>query len=195
MKNKSTYNNKESKELGYQIPDNYFENFERTLFDRIQSEENIEKHSKELGFNVPEGYFEDSQERIIAKTTENKGRVIYLTKSRLLTAISIAASFVLLFTIYNYIDWNSNLSSVNIVLTDEQINEDALLNAILVEDSKLVDYVDSYVINDLLIQDILTNFIDLDDTTLSLLFEKDSTIDTFLDEYVEDLILEEIQLN
>ena len=92
---------------------------------------------------------------------------------------------------YNYNSVFKN-SEKTIAISNDHLIHDALLNSMFIEDAKIEEYVDCYVVNELLIQDVLTNFIDLDDTTLSLLFEKDTTIDAYLDKYVTELLLEEI---
>ncbi len=83
---------------GFDIPDDYFEEFETRLFNRI----NIELLPKDSGFKVPEGYFNEIDKKIIdqVKKPINKTKVIsILSRKTILYAASIAAVAVLIFSL------------------------------------------------------------------------------------------------
>ena len=85
---------------GFDIPNQYFEEFESRLFDRI----NIELLPKSSGFKVPEGYFNELEKQIIhqVKKPINKTKVIsILSRKTILYAATIAALAVLIFSIVN----------------------------------------------------------------------------------------------
>lgn len=83
---------------GFDLPNDYFEEFENRLFNRI----NIEMLPKDSGFKAPEGYFNELDKRIIdqVKKPINKTKVIsILSRKTILYAASIAAIAVLIFSI------------------------------------------------------------------------------------------------
>ncbi len=85
---------------GFDIPNDYFEEFENRLFNKI----NIELLPKGSGFKVPEGYFNEVDERIIhqVKKPINKIKVISIvSRKTILYAATIAAVAVLIFSIVN----------------------------------------------------------------------------------------------
>lgn len=85
---------------GFDIPNQYFEEFESRLFDRI----NIELLPKSSGFKVPQGYFNELEKQIIhqVKKPINKTKVIsILSRKTILYAATIAALAVLIFSIVN----------------------------------------------------------------------------------------------
>ena len=94
MKNKN-----EKYHSGFTTPDNYFENFEDKLFDRL-NEEQLPENS---GFRVPEGYFKGLEDRVmeLVHTTETKPKVIPLITKRFIGIAAVAACVVLIVTIFN----------------------------------------------------------------------------------------------
>lgn len=85
---------------GFDIPNDYFEEFENRLFNKI----NIELLPKDSGFKVPEGYFNEVDEKIIhqVKKPINKIKVISIvSRKTILYAATIAAVAVLIFSIVN----------------------------------------------------------------------------------------------
>jgi cell division protein FtsL len=85
---------------GFDIPNDYFEEFENRLFNKI----NIEFLPKDSGFKVPEGYFNEVDEKIIhqVKKPINKIKVISIvSRKTILYAATIAAVAVLIFSIVN----------------------------------------------------------------------------------------------
>lgn len=83
---------------GFKVPENYFENFETRLFEKINSE----GLPKESGFRVPEGYFENLEDRVIQKlyASENQPKVIRLNSKRTLAyVIAIAACLALIISV------------------------------------------------------------------------------------------------
>ncbi len=128
---------------GFKTPENYFENFEKQLFSKIE-EVNLPKSA---GFKVPTGYFESLEEKVLlnAIPSEKSRKVISLFSNRKLGYVAaIAACLVLCFmlfkpnhsisedfnslqmaTIENYInDGNLNLDiyDVTTIFNDEDIS-------------------------------------------------------------------------
>ena len=83
---------------GFKVPENYFENFEAQLFDKIKSEE----LPMDSGFRVPEGYFENLEDSIFNKlyVSERRSKVIKLnSKMTLAYVLAIAACLALIISV------------------------------------------------------------------------------------------------
>lgn len=83
---------------GFKVPDNYFDNFEAQLFDKMQTE----ALPKDSGFRAPEGYFESLDDIIVEKlfTSEKRPKVIRLNSKRTVAyVIAIAACLALIITV------------------------------------------------------------------------------------------------
>lgn len=106
---------------GFDLPKDYFEEFERRLFNRI----NIESLPKESGFKVPTGYFKEVDKSIIASIEKPKTTKVIsiVSKKTLLYAISIAACAVLIFSIINFNDEVITISDIDLSTIETYIEE------------------------------------------------------------------------
>lgn len=79
-KNKFTYN----PNSGFNVPENYFEDFETKLLDSLSLEPQLGTIEKDSGFRVPSDYFETLESKIFAgiENSESKGKIIPIYKSR-----------------------------------------------------------------------------------------------------------------
>ena len=85
---------------GFDLPNDYFKEFEKRLFDRI----NIESLPKDSGFTTPKKYFDELDNRISHRVnqTNNTTKVISIvSRKTILYAASIAAIAILIFSITN----------------------------------------------------------------------------------------------
>jgi hypothetical protein len=148
------------KHTGYKVPKDYFKTFEDRLFSKIETTE-----TAQTGFKVPEGYFNSLEDQLLNKINAQKnpsnrtGKVISLFKSKkILWAVSVAASLVLVFSLINtnkttineistteiadYITNNESDFTESIILT--YINEDEITQltekTTLINDQTLEDY-------------------------------------------------------
>ena len=116
---------------GFKSPENYFEDFEDRLFNKLSED----KLPKESGFKVPEGYFDQLDQSLIlnAKNSEKKTKVIPLLSWKTLSyAVAIAACAIIIFSI---VPSNNSIQSI------DTINVAAIENYI--EDGNLIiDYTD-----------------------------------------------------
>lgn len=92
-----------NKGTGFKTPPDYFDALENQIMNRIK----LEKESiKKNPFAVPDDYFDSLEETIRKKTTQNtagKPKVISLkTPNFIKYAASIAAAFLLIFSIYHF---------------------------------------------------------------------------------------------
>ncbi len=152
------------------IPENYFDDFQDRLFDKIEGLEetpilnSIQERGD--GFKVPEGYFETASDRILNKV-EVAPKVVNLFRSKSLRYISSIAASVLiclmgysLFTdegrelefedVQAYLDndlmdYNSYELAELLLLENDQLND---INELNFQDDTVIDYLadqtDSY---------------------------------------------------
>ncbi len=135
-----------SKKTPFKIPSNYFEDFETSFLSKERKKE------KDLRFITPIRYFEEI-EKIIFQRIRNTRRVIYLNR-----AMRIAASFTLLFVLFNDImekkEWQEmpiTETYLNTQLYDSETLETFYLindEAISFEDNLSLDTMDSYALLD-----------------------------------------------
>lgn len=89
------------KDSKYNIPDNYFEDFQERLKVQLEFEE-IVGSEKPSVFNVPENYFDVLSQKLtqIPEKTKQTPKIIKLKSPYLLwTVAGIAATFILLFSL------------------------------------------------------------------------------------------------
>lgn len=85
-----------NKNSEFKIPDNYLENFNDALLDKIAAKEESNLPNKD-GFAVPEGYFNTLHENITARLKDAPTKVIPLKsyKKYYYSAIAVAATLLL----------------------------------------------------------------------------------------------------
>lgn len=90
------------KNSGFKLPENYLENFNDSLLDKISSQEEIKLPNKD-GFTVPKDYFKTLHKNISDKLEDTPTKVIPLKsyKKYYYSAIA-AAAIVLLFVGINF---------------------------------------------------------------------------------------------
>lgn len=132
--------------------------------------EEIEKDHKELlGLTIPEGYFQTSKTEVLEKVTPKKGSIINFkrTKVRVLLPIAAAVALLIALTVFelNPLDSFKNVPSI----VSDTINEikdkhlansnsvdlfnDVSLASLFVEDEELDDFVDAYVIDQIILKE------------------------------------------
>ncbi|WP_372746634.1 hypothetical protein [Lutibacter sp.] len=197
MKKDSKHKSPQNKStLGFKIPSGYFETFQQEIFEKIAEENKQKEQQQKLGFKVPENYFETSKKEILELTETKKGKVInFITLNKWLVG-SIAAAIALLITLSVFnnfsLETNNQMAVINNI---EAINleNDAILNSILENDANVNEYMETYVLNELVVKDALKNFISWDARELEVLFIEDSKLNNYIDALViEDLIIDDI---
>lgn len=93
---------KVKKSDSFQVPDGYFTELPDKVMARIEAEEKVaqvlEKYHNGPSFSVPDGYFAALPDQVMARIgAAEKSRLLF--RRRLITAISVAASLVLVFGI------------------------------------------------------------------------------------------------
>ncbi len=128
-----------------------------------------EKHSKELGLKVPDNYFSVSKSTILNKVSEEK-KVKRLIFKRERMVWMAAASIALIFTITVFkTNVFSTIDKAQAVVIDTieqlknevkampELNEDndILIASLFVEDSKVEDFVNEYVLEEIVNKELL----------------------------------------
>ncbi len=107
---------------GFDLPKNYFEDFEDRLFIKLSED----KLPKESGFGIPDGYFDQLEDRVLKRVTvsEEQGKVIPLFSRRTLAyAVAIAACAVLVFSLVNNNNTINNIETIEISSIESYIEE------------------------------------------------------------------------
>lgn len=126
--------------------------------------EKIKKtHKKELGLNVPSDYFSNSKRDILNQVSNSKVKVLY-TKRNFLLPIAAAVALIITLTVFK----PSVFSSFNNVpaIVSDTINkfntknladennllsvEDVSVAALFVEDDKIDEFADNYVLESII---------------------------------------------
>ena len=124
---------------GFKVPKDYFENFE----DSIMSQTSLNEKVSGSGFNVPQDYFDTVEEEILSKVSQKDSvKVISLfNKKTILYVSSIAATFALMFSIFNSnseLDFDSiETTTIESYLNNEDFESNEL--AALFNDTDFLD--------------------------------------------------------
>jgi len=153
-------------------------------------------HKEKLGLEIPDGYFSKSKLDILNAIPKEEGnkQTLFWLKPRF--AYPIAASIVLLISITFL--WQNNTPETNLEVSDiekiEMFNMDFssdefLVTSLLIEDSKMDQFVDAFIMKEIIIEaDISAQ--KLENIFINSLFIDDSLIDS----YTQNSILENIIL-
>lgn len=110
----------------FKTPQGYFENFENTLFGRLQ----VESFPKSSGFKTPDGYFNQLENRIVAEeiASRKQSKVIRLFPREYYGyAAAIAAIFILGISIFISNEKPNNPKNIQMASIEAYI-EDGNLN-------------------------------------------------------------------
>ena len=136
--------------------------------------EDIDKNHEELlGYQVPDDYFSTSKKEILDKVTAKKGKSIRLLSGNLKIMLPIAAAIALLITLTVFKpnvfpsihDIPSIVSDTIKKIKNNNLAEDSFINlsndvsiaSLFVEDEALDDFVDDYVIDQIILEELAIN--------------------------------------
>lgn len=138
----------------------------------LKDKETAKKHSKELGMSVPSNYFQNSKKRILESIIEEKSVAHISNKKAKYTWIAVAATIAVLIsvTIFNEVIFktattnivsdtlnnikNTEFNEENLVLLN---SDDIMVTSLFVEDSKLDEFIDAHVLEEIIEDDLLLN--------------------------------------
>lgn len=160
MKNEKLHN----KQNPFKVPENYFENFENRMLDKVKNNNTVTLPKHE-GFSVPEDYFDNVTNTILAKTIDqptkkNNHNIWYYAIS------SVAAIAIVAFSIISFSNNKSTINSVASTELENYINNgympfssydigevfeeelDTVTVEIDIDDDSIIDYLSDYAIVD-----------------------------------------------
>ncbi|MDX1830002.1 MAG: hypothetical protein R3342_10700 [Lutibacter sp.] len=120
-------------------------------------------HAEELGLNVPSDYFSNSKHDILNQVSNSKVKVLY-SKRNFLLPIAAAVALIITLTVFKPSVFSSfnNVpaivsDTINKFKTNNLANENNLFNvedvsvaALFVEDDKIDEFVNDYVLEDVI---------------------------------------------
>ena len=105
---------------------------------------------------------------------------------------------ILLLNFYNLTNEKSTIVVAKTEVNKDSfnLNNDAMINSLMLEDENVDGYIENYVLNKLVIDDVISYFVDLNDAKLSTLLVEDIEVDGYLTEFVlDDLLINSINTN
>lgn len=144
-------------DLGFEVPDGYFESMENKLLASLDTKE-------QAGFKVPDGYFENLESRLLTHTKEVEIKVVALNAHKrtwLAPLLAVAALLVIVLTINGLYNKNA-VETTNLASVENDELMEFLLNEPHLEDTATLSYL--YAATDLPVQETLVN--DVEDEEL-----------------------------
>ena len=127
------------------------------------NEKIMKTHEEELGLNVPIDYFSNSKHDILNQVSNSKVKVLY-TKRNFLLPIAAAVALIITLTVFKpsvfssfnnvpaiVSDTISKFNTKNLADENNLLSvEDVSVAALFVEDDKIDEFVDNYVLEDVI---------------------------------------------
>lgn len=157
------------------------------------NKKNTDKHKEMLGMDIPKDYFSKSKTEIlkaVAETPEKEPKVIRMNP---FMRYAVAASVIALISLGVFFTYNNNnpkpipSTVTNIDFSTIQEN-DILINSLLVEDGDMDEFLDAYVVNEIVIKAEESKKA-FDDILIESLFIQDSSLDDYINNQIIDNIL------
>jgi len=105
------------------------------------------KHKQDLGLDIPKDYFSTSKASILAQTVQQQKQSKVVSMYRNVYMWSAVAVVALLFTLSVFNPFSSTL---------EEASDDILIASLLTEESNLDTFVDDFVNDELLTEDVFS---------------------------------------
>ncbi len=162
-----------------------------------QNKKDITKYHKvKLGMDIPEDYFAKSKAAIlnkVIKAEEPKQSVFWLKP---MFAYPMAASIILALALTIWMHNESRPNEVQITNTKDMqlfdsdfLEDDFLVSSLMVPDADMNHFLDSYIINNVLIEAEKSEQ-DLENIFLNSILIEDSLIDSYIDKsLIENIVL------
>jgi len=142
---------------GFKVPDNYLEDFETNLFEKLEIA-SLERKENKSGFQVPADYFDTFEDTIQAKLNKdsNRGKIINLfSKKQLYYACAIAAIFLIVFSTGLWESkQTSDLNNLDYAAIEQYIDEDDMdlnyndISNLIYEEGLIMDDFNSYSLSE-----------------------------------------------
>lgn len=166
----------------------------RFLIDNILKKGLAQSHKEYLGMDIPANYFSKSKNNILKILPMEKQKKRTLFKLKPMFTYPIAATIVLLigFTFWlknNSRDIVQKTSYVEEMNTTHLNSDEFLVSSLLIDDVDVDEFVDDYIVNNIIVEAELSEQ-QLEDVLINSLFIEDSLIDTYVDEsLIENVVL------
>ncbi len=129
-----------------------------------------EMHSEKLGFQVPDGYFSKSKMEILEKVSKQKEqRFGIFSRKRIIWSAAATIAIIVALTVFKP-DAIPSFDNVPVIVSDTidhlQNNnlaqgklkeDDILISSLFVPDSEIDEFVDDYVLEELVYEEVMAN--------------------------------------
>ncbi len=146
--------------------DSKLETGSQTTFDSKMHE----MHSEELGFQVPEDYFSKSKMEILEKVSNQKGESFNIfSQKRIVWSAAATIVIIVALTVFKP-NALPSIDNVPVIVSDTidhlQNNnlaqgklkeDDILISSLFVPDSEIDEFVDDYVLEELVYEEVMAN--------------------------------------
>ncbi|SEQ12722.1 hypothetical protein SAMN05421824_1234 [Hyunsoonleella jejuensis] len=165
--------------------------------DSDQHKKDISKlHKEKLGMDIPDNFFAKSKKNILNKIIQEEQPRQTIFWLRPIIAYPIAASIVLAITLTL---WMQNKDTVNTeqitntktikTINPDILNGDFLTSSLLISDSEMNTYLNSYLVTNVIIEAELSQQ-QLENIFINSVFIEDSLINNYLDKsLIENIVL------
>ncbi|CAH8292394.1 hypothetical protein EV196_10331 [Mariniflexile fucanivorans] len=163
-----------------------------------QNKDNISSfHKDKLGMDIPEGYFAKSKENILSKLIikpEAPKQTVFWLKPMVYYPIAASIVLAMALTLWMKNDITKNDNQITTteekqILNSEFLDGDFLITSLMVSDSQMNTYLDSYIINNV-VMEAEKDEQQLENIFLNSVLIEDSLINSFLDKsLIENFIL------
>ena len=127
-------------------------------------------HSEELGFQVPNNYFSKSKIEILEKVTnQKKSRFTIFSRERILWPVAATIAIILALTVFKP-NALPSIDEIPAIVSDtidhlqnnnlahgELMENDILITSLFVPDNEIDEFVDNYVLEELVYEEVLSN--------------------------------------
>lgn len=129
-----------------------------------------EMHSEELGLKTPENYFSKSKSEILEKVSnQKKVRFNIFSRERIIWSVAATIAIILALTVFkpNALPSMDKIPAIvsdtidhikNDGLANNELEEnDILITSLFVSDNEIDEFVDDYVLEELVYEEVLSN--------------------------------------
>lgn len=155
-----------------------------------------ERHKEKLGMDIPEDFFAKSKENILNKVIKEEKPKQTIFWLRPMVAYPMAASIFLAIALTFYMQ-NKDVKNTEQITNTEEVklmntdfNEDNfLVSSLMISDSEMDTYLDSYIINNVVIESELSEQ-QLENIFINSILIEDSLINSYIDKsLIENIVL------
>ncbi|MDO9276553.1 MAG: hypothetical protein Q7T92_13540 [Lutibacter sp.] len=146
--------------------DSKFKIDDQISFDRKMRE----MHLKELGLNIPKDYFSKSKTDLLAKVSKkNSARFTIFSRERIVWSVAASIAIILALSVFkpNALPAMDEIPAIvsdtidhiqnNDLAQGELEEDDILITSLFVSDTEIDEFVDNYVLEELVYEEVMSN--------------------------------------